>query len=147
MGISKQLSRQIATEAGFERTLQDKLFYASGEKNNYRIFSFSIVGDHRYIVLLYKQVNDTSIPDFKEAVRNQEVSTLLFELNTVAKTLEIKSASHTEVRAIREYAEMTLKDVFEPVKPEIFKSYNKNVFLESILNGKRQAENLLMIFL
>ncbi|MEK5464929.1 hypothetical protein MKY64_07935 [Paenibacillus sp. FSL R7-0210] len=136
MGISKQLSRQIATEAGFERTLQDKLFYASGEKNNYRIFSFSIVGDHRYIVLLYKQVNDTSIPDFKEAVRNQEVSTLLFELNTVAKTLEIKSASHTEVRAIREYAEMTLKDVFEPVKPEIFKSYNKNVFLESILNGK-----------
>lgn len=134
--IKSGVARQVATEKGFEDKLCDMLYKASGEKNKYRIFSHTIVDTKRVIILLYKQIGDISRPDFNEAIRNQEVNMILFELNIENDLLEIKASTNFEMRAIREYAEITFGGVFTHVTTEVYHDYDKATFVESILNGK-----------
>ncbi|QTH40894.1 hypothetical protein J4772_25505 [Cohnella sp. LGH] len=129
-------ARQVLTEKGFEDTLCNLLYKGSKETNKYRIFSYSIVGENRFICLMYKQVNDTSIPDYNQGIRHQEVNTLMFELNSESGTVEIKTKVQFEGTAIKKYIEETFEGVLSAYKTEVFQEFNKTTFIESVLNGK-----------
>src|SRR5690606_37311660 len=71
--ISKGKAVKIADTKTFQDRLCDILFKESGDKNKYRVFSNAVFENHA-VFLLYKRVNDTSIPDFNESLRYQEVN-------------------------------------------------------------------------
>lgn len=127
---------KVLIEKGFKDSLCNYLYKASKECNEYRIFSYSIIGKNRFIGLLYKLVNDISIPDYKQALRSQGINTLLFELNSEEGTVEIKTKVHFEGAIIKKYIEETFEGVLSSYKTKVFDDYNKNTFTESILNGK-----------
>lgn len=134
--IAPGKARQVVTEQGFEDTLCNLLYKGSRETNKYRLFSYSIVGENRFIGLLYKQVNDTSIPDYNQGIRHQEVNTLMFEMNSESDAVEIKTKVQFEVAAIKKYIEDTFDGVLSAYKAEVFNDFNKTTFIESILDGK-----------
>lgn len=129
-------ARKVLTEKGFEVALCNSLYKASGEKNEFRIYSYAIVGDYRHIAMLYKQVNDTSIADYKQAKRNQEVNMILFELNSENDTVEIKAKAQFEGWTIKKYVEDTFDGVLSAYKTEVYSDYDKTTFVETVLSGK-----------
>ena len=134
--IAPGKARQVLTEKGFGDTLCNLLHKGSKENNKYRIFSYAVVDECRFIGLLYKQVNDTSIPDYNQGIRHQEVNTLMFELNSESGTVEIKTKVHFESVAIKKYIEETFEGVLSAYETEVFHNFNKTTFIESVLSGK-----------
>lgn len=134
--IEQGKARKVLTEKGFEDTLCNSLYKGSKETNKYRIFSYAIIGENQFIGLLYKQVNDTSIPDYKQAIRHQEINTLMFEMDSVSGTVEIKTKVQFESNAIKKYIEDTFSGVLSAYRTDVFYDFNKITFIETILSGK-----------
>ncbi|WFB59567.1 hypothetical protein [Paenibacillus sp. BR1-192] len=121
--IAPGKAKQVLSEKGFEDKLRNLLYKGSKETNEYRIFSYSIVRENRFICLIYKQVNDTSIPDYNQGIRHQEVNTLMFELNSESGTVEIKTKVQFESVAIKKYIEETFDGVLSAYKTEVFHEF------------------------
>ncbi|MCY9696439.1 hypothetical protein [Paenibacillus alginolyticus] len=132
--ITEGKALKIAEEKPFQDKLCDTLFKKSGEKNKYRVFSYTKFND-RIALLIYKRVNDTSIPDFDQNVRNQEVDMLLYQINWSEQTVELKATNVAESGAIKEHTELTFNTSLTPLKPDIFREYNPTVFKDAVLKG------------
>ncbi|NHN34832.1 hypothetical protein [Paenibacillus agricola] len=134
--LDSSKARKVLIEKGFEDTLCNLLYKGSKETNKYRIHSYCAIGESRFIGLLYKQVNDTSIADYKQAIRHQEVNTLMFEMDSDDGKVEIKTKVQFESQAIKKYIENTFEGVLTTYSTDVFNGYDKSVFIETVLNGK-----------
>ncbi|OUS77299.1 hypothetical protein B1748_09165 [Paenibacillus sp. MY03] len=132
--INKTKTEKIAVEKGYQDKLCDNLFKQTGRKNKYRVFSYAQFKE-RMILLLYKRVNDTSIPDFEENVRNQEVNALMFDISWGNQTVEMKAATLGERKGIKQYVEDTFDTVLTELKSEVFRDYDAKVFKAAVLQG------------
>ncbi|MNW42630.1 hypothetical protein D3C74_198050 [compost metagenome] len=132
--INKMKSLKITDTKTFEDRLCDILFKQSGDKNKYRIFSHAVF-EHCLIFLLYKRVNDTSIPDFNESLRNQEVNMLFYQIDWKDQVLEIKGANWSEKKGIVEHSKETFEDTFTELKTEVFRGYRATSFLDAVTKG------------
>lgn len=94
---------KIAKEKGFRDTLETTLFKKSGQANNYKVHSFSQLGDNQIIFHLYKKVNDKTVPDFETPVRNREVKSIMFLVDIKQKTMEIRDYTINEKTGLLEY--------------------------------------------
>ncbi|WP_411347223.1 hypothetical protein [Paenibacillus sp. WLX2291] len=130
--VDSQKSKKIVGEKTYRDTLCDTLFQNTGQNNLYRVFSYCIDTNKIY-GLMYKQINDTSKPDFVSAPRNREVSPILFMIDTNNNTLEIKT-SLAEEKALVIYFEKTLGSLSK-VNREVFTEYLKETFIQSIVKG------------
>ncbi|OME34932.1 hypothetical protein [Paenibacillus odorifer] len=129
-------ARKVLTDKGFEDALCNLLYKGSKETNKYRIHSYCAIRESRFIGLLYKQVNDTSIADYKQAIRHQEVNTLMFEMNSDDGKVEIKTKVQFEGQAIKKYIENTFEGTLTTFSTDVYHEYDKSVFIETVLNGK-----------
>lgn len=107
----------------FEKRLGDKLYSKSGKRNNYRLLSYQLVDEERILVLFLKQVYDGPLQDFIQPVRNKGVQVLLFELNIVSNTVEMKPSTQFERDGIKESLEETF-GVLERNDPRPFVEYD-----------------------
>lgn len=144
--VIKNKAEKIALEQSFQENLCNLLHKRSGGKNNYRVFSYSIFKD-RVVLLVYKQVNDTSILDFKENVRNQEVSIFLYQINWEEQTIELKAANSGEINGVKDHAEETFETLFTPHRTDVFRDYNVIAFRDAVLKGKTASGELVEDFL
>ncbi|OKL36694.1 hypothetical protein [Domibacillus mangrovi] len=144
--VSVEKSKDLAKNSEFEKELENRLFKGSGEKNKYRIFSYCILDNQRVIVLWYKRLNDISRPDFKEAIRNQEVDEMMYEVSLDNQSVEIKIKTETEKRIIKKYLEETFEGELTLVKSEVFNRYNKQMVLDSFLLGKSAVGKTIVDF-
>lgn len=129
-------SKDLARNGEFEKELQNRLFKGSKEKNKYRIFSYCMLNNHKVIVLWYKQLNDISRPDFKGAIRNQEIEELMYEINIKNQSVEMKIKNEFEKNIFRIYLEETFESKLTLVKTDVFKDYHKQKVLDSVLLGR-----------
>lgn len=129
-------AKKVLTVKGYKDKLYDTLNKASRAEHNYRLFSYVIINDERFIGLMYKEVKDTSIPDYDKGIRNKSVEFLLFGINTRNGIVEIKSKLLFEKRAIKEYFEETFSSESMLLKEDVFKSYNKQNILETMQSDK-----------
>jgi hypothetical protein len=131
--ISHSEAKKIAQENTYNNELRDILYKASGSKNQYRVYSYSIISK-KVLILLYRQISDAPRADFVSAPRNRDVSPTLFLIDIDKKTVELKSLI-TEEGAIKNYLQSTLDSNLGEIQPEVFVDYNKEVFVNSILKG------------
>lgn len=131
--ISHSEVKKIAQDTSFNNSLRDALYKASGSKNLYRVYSYSIISK-KVLILVYRQISDAPRADFVSAPRNREVSPALFLIDSDKKTVEIKSLI-TEEGAIKDYIQSTLGSNLGEIQPEVFVNYKKEVFVDSILKG------------
>src|SRR5699024_6683689 len=137
-GLDKKLKRSLAekvvNEITFEQRLRDKLYKASKQQNDYKIHSFCEIND-KFIIQMYKRVNDVSKEDFDQAIRNQEVSRVTFSLDVANNLIEIKTKVGFEETAIKEYIEETFDGVLTKVEADIYININQEIVMNSILKG------------
>ncbi|UUI41170.1 hypothetical protein [Oceanobacillus oncorhynchi] len=122
-------------EKGAEH-FEGELYKKSSESNKYRVFSFTSYDNINVLIILYRQINDTSVPDFDEPFRNKEIAPIMININTEENTLEVRSKFKKEVRWIKEYFEEVLDNSFTEIKREIFKEYDSDIVLKAFLEGK-----------
>ncbi|MYL56668.1 hypothetical protein GLW20_04040 [Virgibacillus halodenitrificans] len=132
--LKRSIAEKVANEITFEQNLRDKLYNASKQQNNYKIHSFCEIND-KFIIQMYKRVNDVSKEDFDQAIRNQEVSRVTFSLDIASNLIEIKTKVGFEETAIKEYIEETFEGVLTKVEAGIFKDINQEIVMNSILKG------------
>ncbi|WP_043890704.1 hypothetical protein [Paenibacillus sp. Aloe-11] len=130
--ITVNEARKIANEDSYNKELKETLFKGTGSKNHYRVFSYSI-HSKKVLILLYRQISDAPKPDFVSAPRNREVSQALFLIDEEKNTVEIKSLIMEE-NAIRIYLDKTL-GALSLIESEVFAAYEKETFVNSIING------------
>ncbi|MBS4223849.1 hypothetical protein [Lederbergia citrea] len=136
---------KIATEKGFRDTLCDSLYEASGRANNYKVYSFSII-NREIIFQIYKKVNDKTVPDFEQQpIRNREVKSLLFSINTDNKLLEIRDYTVKEKKAVLDYLESNFLGSLEEVIKEPFMDYNPKELKSSFLGCDQEKQKKIKV--
>jgi len=131
--IKPTKAKALLTESEYTEKLGKLLKTNSTHDNNYKLFSYSIIQDTLFIGLLYKEVNDTSIPDFDDAVRNKQVDMRLFAIDTSNRTIEIKAKANSEYIAIKKFVEETCHCTLVSLTEEVFKRYEKSKVINTIL--------------
>lgn len=133
--LKKSDAKKMVTEINYEKKLRNRLYKASNERNNYKIHSYCEY-DGIYIVQLYKETNDVTKEDFNGAIRNREITKILFAIDTNNNLIEIKTKANFEKNGIKEYLEETFKGTATEVKEEIFDKVDQKQIKDSILKGK-----------
>jgi hypothetical protein len=128
----KEFVLKIAKEKGYRDSLCDSLYNASGKANIYKVYSYAEIGNS-IIFHLYKKVNDKTVPDFEQPVRNREVKSIMFTVDLEQKRVELRDYTSKEKEAVLKYLSSTLKDKFEEVKKEPYVEYKSEIFKQSIL--------------
>lgn len=111
------------------------MYANSKQENKYRVFSFAELEKNKIVVMLYRQVNDASKPDFDEAFRNKEVVSIMFQIDVTAGLLEIRSKFQREKEGIKNYIEKTFDTSLTEIKPELFTKYEPEEVKGAILEG------------
>ncbi|KON88933.1 hypothetical protein AF332_20495 [Sporosarcina globispora] len=145
-GITLDEAQKIPSS--YRNILIDELFRESGQKQKFRVFSYLIL-DQTVTVILYKQVNDAPRADFDKAVRNKEVVPLMFSVNAKERTLEIKSTTLTDKKALIKYFNNNFPDCNpSPIQLKVFEKYNsedvKNAFIQGSLPGEEKVEDFVV---
>lgn len=129
--ISKKEALKIPNE--YKETLVDALF--AGVDRKYKVFSYLNINS-KIIVILYKQINDATRPDFDKALRNKEVVPLLFCIDVDEKTIEIKGASEKEKGRLIKYFKENFNGCHPTlVKTEIFNDYSPEDVIIAFTKG------------
>lgn len=145
--ISEEKTKKIATEIGFQDKLTNDLYKASKETNKYRVFSYAYIEKEKMVILLYKQVNDAPRPDFVEAIRNRDVTHVLFSLDLKNSTFEIKNTTGFESTALKEYIEFTFNALLTPVTEDRFDNYKPDKFMNAFISGESATDEKVEDFL
>lgn len=120
----------------YKTTFADKLHQLSGKKNKYKIHSFYTLDEKEIILNIYKQVNDTPKPDFDIAMRNKEVSSIMFRINKEQKLIEIKGATRADESHIIKYIEETFPIITSKIESDVFNGYDPAGIRLAFLNGE-----------
>ncbi len=145
IGIDKVKS--LLTEKQYTENLGKLLKRHSTHDNNYKLFSYSIIQDTLCIGLLYKEINDTSIPDFDDAVRNKQVDVRLFAIDTAHSSLEIKAKANSEYAAIKEFIEKNCDCTLVTLSNDVFKQYEKSKVMNAMLGEDTATGTVINDFL
>ncbi|MEC1005847.1 hypothetical protein [Bacillus subtilis] len=117
----------------YKDTLVNTLF--SGGDRKYKVFSYMDINS-KIIVILYKQINDATRPDFDKALRNKEVVPLLFCVDVDEKIIEIKGASEKEKERLIKYFKENFNGCHPTlVKADIFNNYSPEDVIEAFTKG------------
>lgn len=138
MSYAKTL--QAVTEKGFTESLVDELHKKSNNRHFYRFCSEFAVTEKRVLVLLYKQINDVSRPNFDQAKRDREVSEILFEFQVSTQIVEIKGATKSEAETFSAWAGKAFIGVFEEVQPEVFEDFKADDVKAKLRGEKEEAK-------
>jgi len=93
---------KIAKDSTHSDDLCKRLHKNSGQANEYKIYSFTKFGS-LIIFQLYKMINDKTVPDFETPIRNREVKSIMFSVNTKDSTAEIRDYTLKERDALLEF--------------------------------------------
>lgn len=145
--IDSDKALKILTEKSYESKLCMRLYEAANRDNEYRIFSHVVMNENQFIGLLYKQVKDISVPDYSQAVRNKGIEVLLFGIDVDSNTIEIKTKPLFEVKAIKECMEEIFWGELAFRKENVFKDYEKENILETMLSEKTASGEIVGDFL
>lgn len=145
-GITKQHLNKIPTE--YSKTIINTLYKGSGNKNEYRVFSY-FETESSVLVTLYKKINDAPRADFDKAVRNKEVVPLMFEVNIKEKLIEIKSPTQTDKQNLLKYFKENYVNCSpSPIKLDVFEEYDKSEVISSFLkrtpNALKKVEDFIV---
>lgn len=133
---SISLKKALSIPEKSAKHFEDELHKKSSRDNNYRIFAYTSYDNINVLIILYRQVNDASVPDFDEPFRNKEVAPIMISINSEENTLEIRSKFKNEERWIKEYMEENLANSFTKIKTELFKDYDIDTVLRAFLEGE-----------
>ncbi|WP_330502657.1 hypothetical protein V2I71_12675 [Peribacillus frigoritolerans] len=145
---SEQKILKIAKEAGFRDSLCNELHKASGQANFYKLYSYSKLGT-TIIFHLYKKVNDKTVPDFEQPIRNREVKSVMFSIDLEKQYLEIRDYTSKEKKALLELLSSMLKSALVEVVSDPYIEFEseslKNSLLGIDISGKDiQIEDLII---
>ncbi|MGR5961739.1 hypothetical protein ACT7DN_07530 [Bacillus paranthracis] len=87
--VSFEKAYKIPTE--YVKDFVEDMYAHSNQENKYKVFSFGKQEKEKLVVMLYRQINDASRPDFDEPFRNKEVVSIMFQIDVATGLLEIRS--------------------------------------------------------
>ncbi|MGE8078112.1 hypothetical protein [Peribacillus loiseleuriae] len=120
----------------YSTTLIDVLYKGSGQAKKYKVFSYTQI-ESKVITILYKQISDSTRPDFDKALRNKEVIPLMFSVDTKEKIIEVKGASGKDkINLIKYFRENFSNCNPSMVKIEVFDDYKKEEVINAFLKGE-----------
>ncbi|WP_316572050.1 hypothetical protein [Neobacillus sp. YIM B06451] len=137
---TKEYVLKIVNEKGFRDELCNSLYAASGKANSYKLYSYSVIGNI-LIFHLYKKINDKTVPDFEQPVRNREVKSVLFSVDLEHKRVEIRDYTTREKEAVLKYLSKTFGDKLEEVVSEPYLDYNHETLKDTLLGADKNNEN------
>lgn len=117
-------------------SFRDRLRALSSKKNNFKIHSYYALEEKEIILNVYKQVNDTPRPDFDRAIRNKEVSTIMFRISTEQKLVEIKGTNRTDTENIITYLKETFPVKVSAIESTVFRGYDPEGIRHAFLTGE-----------
>ncbi|MGN7387858.1 hypothetical protein [Sporosarcina sp. SAFN-015] len=128
----KEKILKIATDSSNRDDLCNRLYKKSGQANEYKIYSYAKFSD-LVIFQLYKMINDKTVPDFEEPIRNREVKSIMFAVNTVDSTLEIRDYTLRERDALLDFLASMFGAHLNEVATDPYIDYDAAVLKKSIL--------------
>lgn len=131
--VSFDKAYKIPTE--YAKDFIDDMYNNSNKEIKYRVFSFGLSEEKKIVIMLYRQINDGSRPDFDQPVRNKEVAPVMFQIDIENKILEIRSKFQREKVGISKYIEKTFDTTIEEIKPNLFNEYQKEEIKDAFLKG------------
>ncbi|MDZ4413897.1 hypothetical protein ORL59_09740 [Bacillus cereus] len=131
--VSFEKAYKIPTE--YAKDFVEDMYAHSNQENKYKVFSFGKQEKEKLVVILYRQINDASRPDFDEPFRNKEVVSIMFQIDVAAGLLEIRSKFQKEKEGIKKYIEKTFDTSLTEIKPEVFNKYQPQEVISAILEG------------
>ncbi|MEC0163357.1 hypothetical protein P4L23_12975, partial [Bacillus cereus] len=140
-GIQFSLNKQVTFNktykipTEYEEDFINDMYVNSNKENNYRIFSFAMYEKNKIAVIVYRQINDGSKPDFDEPFRNKEVAIIMFQIDITAGILEIRSKFQREKTGIKKYIEKTFNTSLTEIRPELFTQYQPEEIRSAVLEG------------
>ncbi|MES5952027.1 hypothetical protein QCI42_00120 [Bacillus fungorum] len=140
-GIQFSLNKQVTFDKAYkipteyENDFVNDMYVNSKKENNYKIFSFGIYEKNKLAVMVYRQINDGSRPDFDEPFRNKEVAAIMFQIDITAGILEVRSKFQKEKVGIKKYIEKTFDTTLAEIEPELFTQYKPEEIKSAILEG------------
>ncbi|WP_191567592.1 hypothetical protein [Metabacillus idriensis] len=129
---SEQKVLKIAKEAGSRDKLCDDLYKGSGQANFYKVYAFSNL-KKSIIFHLYKKVNDKTVPDFEQPVRNREVKSVMFCIDLEQKLVEIRDYTHKEKKAVLKFLSLMFNGDLEEVVNDPYVEFEVEKLKESLL--------------
>ncbi|SEJ43976.1 hypothetical protein [Bacillus thuringiensis] len=140
-GIQFSLSKKVSFDKAYKIPTEyatdfvDDMYTYSNRENKYKVFSFGKHEKEKLVVMLYRQINDASRPDFDEPFRNKEVVSIMFQIDVTAGLLEIRSKFQKEKEGIKKYIEKTFDTSLTEIKPEVFNQYQPEKVISAVLEG------------
>ncbi|MCR6856266.1 hypothetical protein GH892_18930 [Bacillus thuringiensis] len=140
-GIQFSLSKKVSFDKAYKIPTEyatdfvDDMYTYSNRENKYKVFSFGKHEKEKLVVMLYRQINDASRPDFDEPFRNKEVVSIMFQIDVTAGLLEIRSKFQKEKEGIKKYIEKTFDTSLIEIKPEVFNQYQPEKVISAVLEG------------
>jgi hypothetical protein len=146
--VTEQRILKIAKEAGTRDSLRDELYKASGQSNFYKVYSYSKF-NNVIIFHLYKKVNDKTVPDFEQPVRNREVKSVMFSIDVKQQLVEIRDYTSSEKKAVLKFLSTMFECDLVEVKSEPFVDFVAESLKKSFLGidsveQDKQVEDLLI---
>lgn len=140
-GIQFSLNKKVSFEKAYKipteyaKDFVEDMYANSNQENKYKVFSFGKQEKEKLVVMLYRQINDASRPDFDEPFRNKEVVSIMFQIDVAAGLLEIRSKFQKEKEGIKKYIEKTFDTSLTEIKPEVFNKYQPEEVISAVLEG------------
>ncbi|WP_000961320.1 hypothetical protein [Bacillus cereus] len=140
-GIQFSLSKKVSFEKAYKipteyaKDFVEDMYAHSNQENKYKVFSFGKQEKEKLVVMLYRQINDASRPDFDEPFRNKEVVSIMFQIDVAEGLLEIRSKFQKEKEGIKKYIEKTFDTSLTEIKPEVFNKYQPEEVISAVLEG------------
>ncbi|MGQ8852695.1 hypothetical protein [Bacillus sp. SRB_8] len=140
-GIQFSLNKKVSFDKAYKipteyaKDFVDDMYAHSNQENKYKVFSFAKHEKEKLVVMLYRQINDASRPDFDEPFRNKEVVSIMFQIDVTAGLLEIRSKFQKEKEGIKKYIEKTFDTSLTEIKPEVFNQYQPEEVISAVLEG------------
>ncbi|RKL65086.1 hypothetical protein CR203_22730 [Salipaludibacillus neizhouensis] len=130
----------VKLKTEYKTTFPDRLYKLSNKNNRYKIHSSYSVDKTELILHLYKLVNDVPRPDFDQAIRNKEISSILLRINIEQQLVEIKGANKGDEANIISYLEDTFIIKVSEIESKVFRGYDVNAIRNAFLTGENVNE-------
>jgi hypothetical protein len=128
---------KIAKDSTHSDDLCKRLHKNSGQANDYKIYSFTKFGNS-IIFQLYKMINDKTVPDFETPIRNREVKSIMFSVNTKDSTAEIRDYTLKERDALLEFLSLMFGSHLNKVTEDPYIGYNPDSLKKRFLGIKQE---------
>lgn len=125
--IGESHIKKIGNDTNYIKKLIDTL-HSGSRSHNYKMLSTATHPKNKIIVLIYKQMSDTMLPDFDENKRNKKVTEIMFEVNMDSRSVSIKTDNKIDQMSLLKYFKENFDPNLHEYKLETFTDFSKENF-------------------